>query len=217
VNNVDEQNPSDVLCNASAGPLPGCSNTGFQKYCDLKSVSLVTPVGDNSDHPGNSSGGGGPDWVASIVDAIGHSTCADAGGSSYWNDTAIVITWDDWGGWPDHVQPTFLLPPKGDYQYGFRVPLLFVSAYTYNPGSVCGTALIDNNNYDFGSIARFIEGNFLGAASEGALGFADFRAANDLSAFYPNSTACPFMQVPHHKGAQWFLKHKPSSAPPDND
>ena len=38
----------------------------------------------------------GPSWVASIVNAIGNS--------HYWTDTAIIITWDDWGGWYDHVR-----------------------------------------------------------------------------------------------------------------
>ena len=51
-------------------------------------------------------------------------------GAGYWNNTAIFITWDDWGGWYDHEPPTILAQPEGDYQYGFRVPLVVVSAYT---------------------------------------------------------------------------------------
>jgi len=50
--------------------------------------------------------------------------------SGYWKDTAIFLTWDDWGGWYDHEPPTFLASPEGDYQYGFRVPLIVISAYT---------------------------------------------------------------------------------------
>ena len=45
----------------------------------------------------------GPDWVASVVNAIGES--------KYWNSTAIFIVWDDWGGYYDHVPP-----PQLDYQ-----------------------------------------------------------------------------------------------------
>jgi len=62
----------------------------------LPQVSWVIPSGVNSDHA-NSTSGAGPSWVSSIVNAIGTS--------AYWKDTAIFITWDDWGGWYDHVPP----------------------------------------------------------------------------------------------------------------
>ena len=78
--------------------------------CDLKNVSWVIPTGPNSDHPGGSSTGG-PDWVASIVNALGESRCTDTiNGQSftYWQDTAVVITWDDWGGFYDHEPPAIL-------------------------------------------------------------------------------------------------------------
>src|SRR5215472_19030264 len=66
--------------------------------CNLAQVSWVIPIGQNSDHPGNPNTVGGPSWVASIVNAIGNDTkCED--GRGYWSDTAILITWDDWGGW----------------------------------------------------------------------------------------------------------------------
>jgi len=57
---------------------------------NLAQVSWVIPNGVNSDHAGSTTTTGGPSWVASIVNAIGNS--------SYWADTAIVVTWDDWGG-----------------------------------------------------------------------------------------------------------------------
>ena len=96
--------------------------------CKLAGVSWVTPSGDNSDHP-KSNTGGGPSWVASIVNAIGNSPkCKDD--EVYWDNTAIIVTWDDWGGWYDHEPPTILAGAQGDFQYGFRVPFLVVSAYT---------------------------------------------------------------------------------------
>jgi phospholipase C len=101
------------------------------------------------------------------------TTCDNNTG--YWNNTAIFITWDDWGGWYDHEPPTIMAQPQGDYQYGFRVPLLVVSAYT--PKSY-----INNNRHDFGSILRFIEHNF--GIREGSLHFADARAKNDLTGFF---------------------------------
>ena len=60
----------------------------------LASVSWVIPTGQASDHPAINDGTG-PSWVASVVNAIGNS--------QYWSNTAIIITWDDWGGWYDHV------------------------------------------------------------------------------------------------------------------
>jgi phospholipase C len=45
--------------------------------------------------------------------------------SPYWNSTAIFLTWDDYGGWYDHVPP----PQVDAYGYGFRVPVLMKSPY----------------------------------------------------------------------------------------
>jgi len=145
--------PPQVLKDIAAGKLAG--------------VSWVTPAGAYSDHPGSSSGGG-PAWVASIVNAIGQSP--------YWNDTAILVTWDDWGGWYDHVIP--LGNHTGWCQifcYGFRVPLLVISSQT-PPGYV------DNDVHDFGSILHFVESNFnLGFIGPGT--WAD-SYADDLSGFF---------------------------------
>ena len=62
-------------------------------------------------------GTGGPSWVASIVNAI---TAA----SSYWASTTIIVTWDDWGGWYDHVSPSKVINDGkswgSGYVYGFR-------------------------------------------------------------------------------------------------
>src|SRR5579863_9629902 len=68
--------------------------------CNLSQVTWVIPGGQNSDHP-NGNKGGGPSWVASIVNAVGNNPkCKD--NEIYWDNTAIIITWDDWGGWYDH-------------------------------------------------------------------------------------------------------------------
>jgi phospholipase C len=47
------------------------------------------------------------------------------GDSPYWSDTVIFVTWDDWGGWYDHVAPVVY----NSYEYGFSVPLIVVSPY----------------------------------------------------------------------------------------
>ena len=175
--------------------------------CALSQVSWINPAGQYSDHPLNS--GQGPSWVAAIVNAIGTNTNCDDG-TGYWKDTAVFITWDDWGGWYDHVRPIF---EKGanhnDYQLGFRVPLLVVSAYSTKPG------YISNLEYDFGSILKAIEGIF----SLGNLGMADQRATNDLHDFFNfRQSPTPYKVIPAPLGADFFLKNsKIEVAAPDID
>jgi len=192
LNNVD-LNPSHVLADI--------------RSCNLRSVSWVIPTGQNSDHAGNG-GTGGPAWVAAIVNAIGNQpTCPN--GEVYWHNTAIFITWDDWGGWYDHEPPTILPLSQGDYQYGFRVPLIVVSAYT-------AAGYISNFRYDFGSILRFIERNF--GIREGQLTFADRRATKDLRDFFHLDQAPrPFQRVSAPKDANYFLNDKTVPTDPDDD
>jgi len=129
--------------------------------CRLARVSWVVPDGHWSDHAGELGHDGGPSWVAAIVNAIGNSWANSNGRCDYWgnhtNDadaTAILIVWDDWGGWYDHVPPVSIGYNNGgqqgkQYVYGFRVPLLVVSRYSPQH--------ISSVNHDFGSILNFIE------------------------------------------------------------
>jgi phospholipase C len=205
----------------SSGPDGRCLGTEYSNHvdlrssdvltdiagCHLKSLSWVIPTGQNSDHSGLPSDSGGPSWVASIVNAIGTSTSCD-GGAGYWKNTAIVITWDDWGGWYDHERPYILSSVQGDFEQGFRVPLIFVSAYTRH--------LINNERLDFGSILRFVEHNF--GAQAGALHFADERANRGLGAFF-NLARSPrrFVRIAAPLDAQFFLNDAESPEPPDSD
>ncbi len=175
--------------------------------CNLRSVSWIIPAARYSDHAGLKSGNGGPAWVASIVNAIGNSTKCD-NGNGYWNDTAILVTWDDWGGWYDHVPPTFLPKEQGDYQYGFRVPLLVISAYT-------APHYINNAHHDFGSIVRFIEHNF--GLTEGGLNFADQRSRTNLAGFFDLAKpprAFTAVAVKPHSLTAAMLE---DTSPPDDD
>ena len=174
--------------------------------CNLRNVTWVIPTCPNSDHA-NCTDGGGPSWIASIVNAIGNATSCD-NGAGYWSDTAIFITWDDWGGWYDHEAPTILSGPAGSYQYGFRVPLIVVSAYTPK-------GLINNVRHDFGSLLRFIEQNF--NIQPGALNFADARSQSDLTGFFNLSMAPrPFSNISSKKNAAFFLKDKRKQIDPDD-
>jgi phospholipase C len=172
----------------------------------------VTPTGQNSDHPGGNNGGG-PAWVASIVNAIGNSWTNSKHKCDYWgnnsNDsTAIFITWDDWGGWYDHEPPPMLAFPQGAYQLGFRVPMIVVSAYT--------PQLVNNSRLDFGSIVRYIEQNF--GIAEGALTFADRRAFTDFTSFFElKHNPRPFQTIPATKDAKYFLEDKTVPTSPDDD
>lgn len=122
--------------------------TVSSKDCNLKNVSWVIPNFDRSDHPGfqgNQTSStvteGGPAWVADIINAVGNSPCQNPDKSSYWNSTAILVVWDDWGGFWDHIGPYEVLNNSVHpcdpvsvfgcgYISGFRVPFLVVSAYT---------------------------------------------------------------------------------------
>jgi phospholipase C len=186
VNNVVLNN-TQVLTDISSGQLPA--------------VSWVIPTGQASDHPGNNNGTG-PSWVASIVNAIG--------GSSYWSNTAVIITWDDWGGWYDHVPPPKVIEDRtswgSGYVYGFRVPLIIVSPYAK-------AGYVSHVTHDFGSILKFIEQVF----SLPSLGYAD-AAADDLSdCFNFSQTPLQFHAVAAPLSAEHFLNDRTPPLDPDDD
>ena len=179
--------------------------------CELAKVSWVIPDALDSDHAGVT-GTTGPAWVASIVNAVGTQPLCP-GGENYWKDTSILITWDDWGGWYDHVPPYHVggwaTRHWGEgYTYGFRVPLLVVSAYT-------PAGYIDNDPHDFGSILSFIEANYgLGRIGPGY--YAD-AFATDLSAFFTLTAPRSFSVIPAKWDASYFLHRPPSNIGPDDD
>jgi phospholipase C len=167
----------------------------------LAAVSWVIPDGRASDHPGVNDGSG-PSWVASIVNAIGNS--------AYWSNTAIIITWDDWGGFYDHVPPPKVLLNCTQwgcgYVYGFRVPLIMVSPYAK-------PAYISHTSHDFGSILKLIEENF-GLQS---LNYADAYADDLSDCFNFSQTPLTFQTIPAPMSAEQFLNdHRPPTDPDDD-
>jgi phospholipase C len=168
---------------------------------NLAQVSWVIPTGTNSDHAGNTLTTGGPSWVASIVNAIGTS--------SYWSNTAIIITWDDWGGWYDHVPPPVVNDGTSwgsGYVYGFRVPLIVVSPYAK-------AGYISHVNHDFGSILNLVEKTF----SLPSLGYADARADDLSDCFDFNQRPIPFKTIGAPLDAAHFLNDKSPRIDPDDD
>ena len=160
---------------------------------ELAQVVWVIPDGSASDHPALNDGSG-PSWVASIVNAIGRS--------AYWKETAIIITWDDWGGWYDHVAP----PIYNVYEYGFRVPLIVVSPYARS-------GYVSHVNHDFGSILRFIETVF----SLPTLGYADARADDLSDCFDFTQTATTYVAVASRYTARYFVERARTTPPTDPD
>jgi phospholipase C len=161
----------------------------------LPTMSWVIPDAQNSDHPGYSSKDTGPSWVASVVNAIGQS--------SYWNSTAIIIVWDDWGGFYDPVRP-----PKLDHQGGpgFRVPMIVVSPYV-PPNEISNTV------YEFGSIIRFIEDTW----SLGRLGTTDGKSTSIANMFNFSQSRRRFEVIPARYSRSFYLHQRPSGLPVDTE
>jgi len=116
----------------------------FQAAADgtLPSVSWVMPYVGVGEHPPDSIAPGQA-FVTKIVNA--------AMNGPDWNSTAIFLTWDDWGGFYDHV-----VPPKVDVNgYGIRTPGLLIS-----PWAKAGT--IDHQTLSFDAYLKLIEDLFLG-------------------------------------------------------
>jgi len=153
--------------------------------CNLPQVSYVTPTWLESDHAGNlSSGGAG--WVGSIYLAVTQSALAKGPACQYYGNTAIILTWDDSGGWYDHVPP-----PKGPdgTNWGFRIPIVVMSPWarsTYDPANPHATPYVSHTVRESTSIIRFIEKNW----GLGTLGQRDLTD-DDLSDMFDYTRAQP--------------------------
>jgi phospholipase C len=165
----------------------------------LPSMSWVVPDANDSDHPGTPSDTG-PSWVASIVNAVGKS--------QYWKSTAIVVVWDDWGGWYDHV-----LPPKPSKVTvgnlggpGFRVPMIVVSAFAKKN-------YISHKQYEFGSVVKFVETVF-GLPS---LHTTDATTAGFVTDFFDFASPRGFKPVPAKYPQSYFEHRAPSNQPVDTE
>jgi phospholipase C len=107
------------------------------RHGKLANFTWITPECAESDHT-ECGGGYGPSWVAAIVNTVGKS--------KFWDSTAIFVQWDDWGGYYDHVAPTYQ-----DYDgTGFRVPLLVISPYAKKN-------YVSHVSYETASVLRFAE------------------------------------------------------------
>lgn len=110
----------------------------------LPAVSWLVPPDKYSEHPNLGTTCDGENWSVQQINAI-------MSNRDQWQHTAIILTWDDWGGFFDHVRP-----PRGPNpytMYGWRVPAIVISPYA-RPHS------IDHTFYTFASMLRFAEDVF---------------------------------------------------------
>lgn len=168
-----------ILKDVASGTLPG--------------VSWVIPTPPESDHAG-STDGSGPSYVANIVNTIGQS--------AYWNDTAIFVVWDDWGGWYEHVSPEQF----NYYEDGFRVPLLAISPYSKR-------GYVSHVSHEFGSILKFIEETY----NLPSLNYTDARSDDLGDMFNFNGRRRSYQLVRLNVSPSVLAKDAKASGVPDDD
>jgi LPXTG-motif cell wall-anchored protein len=126
----------------------------------LPAVAFVKPLGEENEHPGYTDTATGENHVAQMIDLIEKSPA--------WKDTAIIVTYDENGGFWDHVAP----PKMDQWGPGSRVPALIISPYAKK-------GFVDHTVMDTTSILAFIENRY----GLEPLGDRDRMTSNMLSAF----------------------------------
>jgi phospholipase C len=126
----DVQTIDHFYADAKAGTLP--------------SVSWIVPNGAVSEHPPGLVSAG-QTYVTTLINSIMQTPA--------WSSTAIFLSWDDWGGFYDHVAP----PVVDSAGYGLRVPGLVISPYARH-------GYIDHQTLSQDAYVKFIEDDFLGGA-----------------------------------------------------
>jgi phospholipase C len=137
---------AEFLTAAAAGKLPAVS------FVDPNFTLLDDGTG-NDDHP-HADIRNGDAFLARIFQAIAHSPS--------WQNTVLIINFDEWGGFYDHVAPPRVVAPNnldtdlvnGQTLLGFRVPSIVASPFTRNTGS---SPLVSHTLFDHTSVLKLIE------------------------------------------------------------
>jgi phospholipase C len=160
---------------------------GSTDRCDLKPVSFIKPIGHENEHPGYTNVSAGNEHLVDLLKAVEGSACA--------GDTMVIVTYDEFGGFWDHVSPPgqrahferddddcdqdqdqdqdHARPPSDEWGPGTRIPALIVSPHLKRD------FVVDHVSHDTTSILKTIEKRF-GVAP---LGTRD-AAVRDLSSIY---------------------------------
>jgi len=144
----------------------------------LRRISWVVPGPGFNEHPGGPSVCMGENWTVETVNSIMRS--------KYWKNTAIFITWDDSGGFYDHVPP----PHYDEMGLGPRVPLLIISPWAKE-------GYVDSTTYEFSSVVKFMEET----VGVGCMTARDCGADNMMGAF-------DFEQTPDFNDRKLILKER---------
>ncbi len=189
--------------------------------CGLPNVSWITPNEKVSEHP-PALVSNGQAYVTTLVNSIMRSPC--------WGSTAVFLSWDDWGGFYDHVVP----PVIDGNGYGFRVPGLVISPYAR-------AGYVDHQQLSHDAYLKFIEDDFmagqrLNPATDGrpdsrpdvreeAPGLGNLVEDFDFSQSprpplllpvnpAPGPASCPPGSVPSTPGSPCLSKAAPPTKPP---
>jgi phospholipase C len=108
---------------------------------EVGAVNWIEAAPGHNEHPAVGAVDAGEEWTRKIVSQIGRS--------KVWDKCAIFITWDDYGGFYDHVPP----PNVDALGLGFRVPCLIISPYAKK-------GFVDKTVFEHSSMMKFCEGNF---------------------------------------------------------
>jgi len=131
---------SSFASDVKDGKLPAVSWIMPNQFTPPDYPAACRGTGGVSEHPPARSDCG-MDYVAYLVNQVMQSP--------YWSSTAILITWDDYGGFYDHVAP----PQVDAYGEGFRVPTLVISPWAKH-------AYVDSTLYEFASFLKLVEDNW---------------------------------------------------------
>ena len=143
---VPQENPFQYFqTTANSANVLNFSMLGFNTMLSsatLPSVMWVQPDPANSMHPGAGTIANGIEWLDTVVQAVKNSP--------EWSSTAIVVLWDESGGWYDHVPPPQL---SGTIGLGARVPVIVISPFAK-------ANYVSHQQMDFVSVLRFIQWNW---------------------------------------------------------
>lgn len=143
---VPQENPFQYFqSTANSANVQNFTMSGFNSMLSsgtLPSVMWVQPSPADSMHPGQGSIADGVEWLDNFVQAVKSS--------NIWADSAIIVLWDESGGWYDHVAPPQL---SGTLGLGARVPVIVISP-------LAKAGYVSSQQMDFVSILRFIQWNW---------------------------------------------------------